>query len=161
MCGSQVCACECVSRVDAAGVYVCRAFMPSWRFGDRLMKVPLFSSVWAPDPTPASFLLIYWETVPSTDSSCVPNLASGVFSSLTLVTNVCPGAKGVVWSDNGSFQDQTKPGHKNEKKKKKKKNWNDEEFWEYICNIFNFLKISSISLISYWLFPGVGGGLMG
>ena len=48
---------------------------------------------------------------------------------------------GVIWSDNGSFQDQTKPGHRKDFKKeeeKKNKNWDDEEFWEYICNIFNF-----------------------
>ena len=35
------------------------------------------------------------------------------------------GAMGVIWSDNGSFQDQTKPGHRKDfKKEEEKKNKN-------------------------------------
>ena len=70
-----------------------------------------------------------------------PRWSLRILLSLNFGENCFLGAMGVIWSDNGSFQDQTKPGHRKDFKKeeeKKNKNWDDEEFWEYICNIFNF-----------------------
>lgn len=96
---------------------------------------PTFPCVWASwsPPTPPSFL---------TGRLC-PRLGSGVFSPLALV-KMFPRSRGVVWSDNGSFQ--TKPGHNKAKEKEKIKQNNsrdDKEFFEYICNIFNFVTISN------------------
>lgn len=105
---------------------------------------------------PSAFPPLHWETVPSTDSSYAPSLVSGAFSPLTLVKNVFPGAKGVVWSDNGSFQDQTKSGHKKEKKKTE-----IIKSFEKIFVTYLIFKKSPICLISYWLFPRIGGGLVG
>lgn len=80
------------------------------------MKVLLFKYVspWSP----ASFLLLYWETVPSTGFSFVPSLASGVFSPLTLVKNVFREPResfGVIMD---LYKTKTKPGHFKKKKKK-------------------------------------------
>lgn len=65
----------------------------------------------------------------------------------------------MVWSDNGSFQDQTKPEHNKEKEKEKNNFRDDKEFWEYIYNIFNFLTISS-QPHKLWTVSLVGGGLV-
>ena len=46
-----------------------------------------------------------------------PGRAPGVFCPLTSVKNTFPGAEGVVWGDDGSFKDQTEPGHKKKEKK--------------------------------------------
>lgn len=93
-----------VSTVDTAGVCVCMCvcaklshWVDTWGSAhEGSASLECVSTL-----VPSSFLLLHWETVPSTDSSYAPSLASGVFSPLTLVKNVFLGAEGVVWSDNG------------------------------------------------------------
>lgn len=123
----SACACVCMSRLDMAGVCVCtfvpvracKAFMPHWHFGGRLVKV---LSSGAPDP-PISFLPYLLGDCALHRFFCPKPSLRSVFS-LNFGEKCFPGAKGVIWSDSGSFQDQTKLGQKKEKKKKKK-NWVD------------------------------------
>lgn len=136
---------------------VCKVFMPSWCFGGRLMKVLFFSSSWSSHLLPFYLLgdcALHRFFCPK------PSLRS--LFSLNFGEKCFPGAKGVVWSDSGSFQDQTKLGHKKRKKRKKKKK---ELRWLKVlriyCNIFNFLKLSNVSLISYYPVSWGGGRACG
>ena len=132
-CVIHVCTCVCVCVCMYA--CVCKSCVLSGHFGDQPMKVQLFWSMWAPaSSTPDPFLLIYWETVLSTNFS-VPDGASGFFSPLTLVKNVF----WEPWESFGVIMDlfKTKQSQDIEKiLKKKKKRKTRTEMMKSFENIF-------------------------
>ena len=121
---TYVCVCVCV----CARVQIMCAEWTLW--GSAHEGSALLEYVSPASSTPDPFLLIYWETVPSTNFS-VPDGASGFYSPLTLVKNVF----WEPWESFGMIMDlfKTKQSQDIEKILKKKKKRKTSQFWFPRC----------------------------